>query len=102
MGCTLLAKDTGRKNYAKKSPSAHHHHRNWLAHYIYTFGGSCLVTEFYQVQNSLCVQVLRSPILAASLHGTRVVGVSQTLWRSAEGATYIRQGGHHVGHRPTF
>ena len=33
------------------------------------------------------------------LHGTVVVGVSQT---SAEGATYIGQGGHHVGHWPTF
>ena len=41
-------------------------------------------------------------VLAALLHGTLVVGVSQTLWRSAEGAAYIRQGGHHVGHRPTF
>ena len=30
------------------------------------------------MQNSLCVQILRSPILAALLHGTRVVGVSQT------------------------
>jgi len=29
------------------------------------------------------------------------VGVSQTLQRSTEGATYIRQGGHHVGHWPT-
>jgi len=36
------------------------------------------------------------------LHGTLVVGVSQTLWRWTEGATYIRQGGHHVGHWPTF
>jgi len=52
-----------------------------LVHYIYIFGGSCPVTEFCQVQNSLCVQVLRSPILAALLHGTRVVGVSQTLRR---------------------
>jgi len=33
------------------------------------------------VQNSLCVQVLRSSILAALLHGTRAVGVSQTLRR---------------------
>jgi len=24
------------------------------------------------------------------------------LRRSAQGATYIRQGDHHVGHRPTF
>ena len=30
------------------------------------------------------------------------IGVSQTLRRSTEGATYIRQGGHHVGHWPTF
>jgi len=40
--------------------------------------------------------------LAALLHGTLVVGVSQTLWRWTEGATYIRRGGHHVGHWPTF
>ena len=31
-----------------------------------------------------------------------VVGVSQTLRRLTEGATYIRQGDHHVGHWPTF
>ena len=31
-----------------------------------------------------------------------VVGVSQTLRRWTEDATYIWQGGHHVGHRPTF
>ena len=41
-------------------------------------------------------------VLAALLHGTLVVGVSQTLRRWTEGATYIRQGGHHVGHWPTF
>jgi len=40
--------------------------------------------------------------LAALLHGTLVVGVSQTLRRWTESATYIRQGGHHVGHWPTF
>jgi len=48
-----------------------------LVHYMYTFGlsgGSCPVTEFCQLQNSLCVQVLRSPILAALLHGTPAVG----------------------------
>ena len=34
-----------------------------LVDYIYTFGGCCPVTEFWQVQNSLCaLQVLRSPI----------------------------------------
>jgi len=40
--------------------------------------------------------------LAALLHGIPVLGVSQTLRRWTEGATYIRQGGHHVGHWPTF
>ena len=47
-----------------------------LVHYIHIFGGSCPLTEFWQVQNSLCVQVLRSPAL---LHSTWVVGVSQTV-----------------------
>ena len=44
----------------------------------------------------------RFRVLAALLHCTVVVGVSQTLRRLTEGATYIRQGGHHVGHWPTF
>jgi len=41
-------------------------------------------------------------ILAALLHGTLLLGVTQTLRRWTENATYIRQGGHHVGHWPTF
>ena len=41
-------------------------------------------------------------VLAALLHDTLVVGVSQTLRRWTEGATYMRQGGHHDGHSPTF
>ena len=41
-------------------------------------------------------------VFAALLHGTPVLGVSQTLRRWTEGATYIRQGGHHAGHWPTF
>jgi len=52
-----------------------------LVHYIYIFGGFCPLTEFYQVQNSLCVQFLHSPMLAALLHSTRAVAISQTLWR---------------------
>jgi len=39
-------------------------------------------------------------VLAALLHDTLVVGVSQTLRRWTDGATYIRQVGHHVGHWP--
>jgi len=41
-----------------------------LVHYVYIFGGSCPLTEFCQLQNSLWVQVLCSPILSALLHGT--------------------------------
>jgi len=41
-------------------------------------------------------------VLAALLHGTLVVGVSQTAALNRGGATYIWQGGHHVGHWPTF
>jgi len=41
-------------------------------------------------------------VLAALLHGSQVLGISQTLRHWTEGATYIRQGGHHVGHWPTF
>jgi len=46
--------------------------------------------------------LVHSPIFTALLHGTQVVGVRQTLRRSVESATYIRQRGHHVGDRPTF
>ena len=41
-------------------------------------------------------------VLAALLHGSQVVGVSQTLRRCTEGATYVRQGDHHAGHCPTL
>jgi len=86
-----------------------------LIHYVH-FGDSFPLAEFCQVQNSLCVQVLRSPILAALLHGTRAVLVSQTLRRGRRniitelsllvifnrGRHLYSEGGHHVGHRPTF
>ena len=59
-------------------------HDVWLSpgvvYYIYMFGGCCPLTEFCHVQNSLCIQVLRSAILAALQHGTPAPGVSQTLW----------------------
>ena len=42
-------------------------------------------------------------VLAALLHGTLALQwASAKLRRSTEGATYIRQGDHHVGHWPTF
>jgi len=41
-------------------------------------------------------------VLAALLHGSLVVGISQTFRRWTEGATYIWQGGHHAGHWLAF
>jgi len=73
---------------------------------IYTF-----FRAHCQVQNSLCIQVLRSPILAVLLqHGSRAVVISQTLRRGTRnGITELSQmappiwhSGHHVGHGPTF
>jgi len=52
-----------------------------LVHYIYILRGSCALKEFRNVQNSLKVQVLSYPILAALLHGTPAAGVSQSLRR---------------------
>ena len=41
-------------------------------------------------------------VLAALVHGTPVLGIGQTMRHWPEGATYIWQGGHHVGHWLTF
>ena len=41
-------------------------------------------------------------VLAVLLHGSLAVDISQTLRRWTEGATYVREGGHHVGHWTTF
>jgi len=60
-----------------------------LVHYN-TF--SRALTEFCNVQNSLCGQVLRSLTLAALLHDTPVLGVSQTLQRQADGRATITLG----------
>jgi len=100
----------------RRSPEANQTlHDVWpspaLARYIYIFAGSCPLTEFCQVQSSLYDQVLRSLLLAALLHGTPCSGRQPNFaawykeWNYgtfAEVATYIRLGGHHVGHQPTF
>jgi len=81
-----------------------------------TFRGFLPSNGILPVQKSLCFQVLHSPMLAALLHGTRAVGVSQTLRRGTrKGITELSllvifnrrchlysEGGHYVGHRPTF
>jgi len=68
----------------RRSPEANQAlHDLWsspgLVHYIYISGGFCPLTEFCHVQNSLCVQVLLSLMLAALVHGTPAAGLSQTL-----------------------
>ena len=67
------------------------------------------IVNFGLLSAEVCWRVWGTPanfngfrILAALLHGTLVVGVSQTLRRWTEGATYIWQGSHYVGHWPTF
>ena len=67
------------------------------------------MVNFGLLTAEICWRVWRTPanfngfrVLAALLHGTLVMGVSQTLRRWTEGATYIWQGDHHVGYWPTF
>jgi len=67
------------------------------------------MVNFWPLAADICWRVWSTPanfngfrILAALLHSTLVVNVSQTLRCWTQGATYIRQGGHHVGHWPTF
>jgi len=63
----------GQQNFARYLAVA------WAAtiYNYYTLLGLLPLTEFCQVQNSVCIQVLHYPILAALLHGTRAVGISQ-------------------------
>jgi len=67
------------------------------------------MVNFGLLMAEICWRVWGTPanfdrfrIMAVLLHGTLVVGVSQTLRRWTEGATYIRKGGHQVWHWPTF
>ena len=125
MCCMQLAANAGPKKVAKKSPSGHH--RTTLSGYIFAtkahyrqaeknllssnISSTCPhnMVNFGPLAAEIVSLVWGTPgnfngfrVLAALLHGTLVVGVSQTLRRWTDGATYIRQGGHHVGHRPTF
>jgi len=109
------------QKFAKKSPSGHH--RTTLSSYIFTTK-ACIdnrkknllnsnvsstrphnVANFSPSSAEIGSGVCGTPanfngfrILAALLHATLAVGVRQTLWRWTDGTTYIRQGGHHVGH----
>jgi len=41
-------------------------------------------------------------VFSEYVHANLVLGISETLRRWTEGATYIWKGGHHVGHWPAF
>ena len=125
MCCTRLVANAGPKS-RQKSPSGHH--RTILTGYIFAtkaridnrkknllssnISSTCPhnMVSFGPLAAEIISLVWGTPgnfngfhVLAALLHGTLVVGVSQTLRRWTEGTTYIRQGGHHiVGHWPTF
>jgi len=72
------------------------------------FNGFCPLTEFCAVQTSLCVQVLRIGSITAQYSNSGRQSNFASWYKEwnyetfADGTTYIRLGGHHVGHRPTF
>ena len=123
MCCTWLAENAAKK-ISKKLPSAHH--RTNLSGYIFVTkthidNRKKLVKQQYLLQISPQYGEPRPTsgrdrsgslghpsnfngfrVLAALLHGSQVESVSQTLLCWTEGATYVRQGDHHVGHWPTF
>ena len=122
--CTRLAANTGRKNVAKNR------HLGTIAQLCRTTSsqlrhistiGKKLVKQQYLLHMSLQYDELRPTIgwdpfvslghpckfqrvsrLGSVTARHLVVGVSQTLPRWTEGATYVRQSDHHVVHRPTF
>ena len=121
--CTRLTANTGCKEVAKK-PSGQH--RTTLLAYIFATK-ACIdnckkpVKQQYLLDMSSQYGELRPTSgwdrFASLGHPCKfqrvsrlgsvtarhlVVGVSQTLQRWTEGATYIRQGGYHVGHWITF
>jgi len=123
MCCTWLTGNAGPK-IAKNSPSEHQ--RTTLSGYIYTQlkhvstieknllnSNTSFTCPHNMVNFGLLTTEIRSGVwgtpanfngfrVLTLLHGTLVVGVSESLRLWTEGATYTRQGGHHVGHWPTF
>ena len=61
----------------RRSPEANQALRDVWPSHGYIFGGSCPLTEFRHVQNSLCIQVMCSPIFATLLHSTPAAGSSK-------------------------
>ena len=117
--CTRLAENTGRRNVAKNR------HLGTIAQLCRAISsqlrhvstsGKKLVKQQYVLQMYSEYGELR-PTNGSLEHPCKfqrvsrlgsvtarhlVVGVSQTVRRWTEGATYVRQGDHHFGHWPTF
>jgi len=81
-----------------------------LVHYIYIFGGYCpdeiLLRAKFTLRPSLALSYIGS---VTAWHSSSGPQPNFAAWYKewnygtfTEGATYIRLGGHHVGHRPTF
>ena len=124
MCCTRLAENTGRKNYAKNK------HNRTIAQLCRATSSqlrhvSTIGRKFVKQQYLLHMSIQygeRRPISGSDRSGSLghpckfqrvsrlgsvtarhlVVSVSQTLGRWTDGATYVRQGDHQVGHWPTF
>jgi len=126
MCCTRLAENTGRRKVAKNR------HLGTIAQlcrpisselrHVSTIGKK-LVKQQYVLQmfpqygerrptsswdrfvslgHSTTFQLVSRLGTVTARHVVGLLGVSQTLRRWIEGATYVRQGDHHVGHWPTF
>jgi len=116
--CTRLAENTGRKNDVKtrttlSAISSQLRHVSTIGKNLLSsnISSTCPhnMVNFGPLAAVICWRVWGTPtnfngfcVLASLLHGIPVLGVSQTLRRWTESATYIRLGGHHVGHWPTF
>jgi len=119
--CTQLAENTGRKKVAIWARSHNFvglYIRNWgtyrqseknllSSNMSSTFPHN--MVNFGPLPAEIGLPVWGTPanfngfrVLAALLHGSQLVSVSQTLRRWTEGATCVRQSDHHVGHWPTF
>jgi len=124
MCCTWLAENTGRKNDAKnrhlgttpqlcRAISSQLRHASTIRKNLLSSNISSTCPHTMVNSGVLAAEIVSGVwgtpttfngfcVLAALLHGSQVVSVSQTIRHWTERATYVRQGDHHVGHWPTF
>jgi len=124
MYCMWLGENTGRKNDAKnrhlgtiaqlcRAISSQLRHVSTIGKNLLSSNTSSTsphnMVNFGLLAAEIVSDVWGTPatfngfhVLAALLHGSQVMSVSQTLRGWTEGPTYVRQRDHHVGHWPTF